>query len=66
VDLGPIKQTLLLVWVMVFLSWVGYVVFSDLSSITGNVVAALGLIVGILATVLKFLSDKRKKDASED
>ena len=64
--LGPFQRTLLLVWAMAFISWVGYAVFSDLGAITGSVVGALGLIVGILATVFGFLKNKANGDVPED
>ena len=64
--LGPFQQTLLLVWAMAFITWVGYAVFSDLDAITGSVVGALGLIVGILATVFGFIRYRGAQDVSED
>ena len=51
-----------LIWSWGLITWVVYVVFSDVSLITTAVVSALGIVVGILATSIGFYQWQRSRD----
>lgn len=52
-------------WAMGLITWVVLTVFTDLPSITGHVVTATSLVIGLLATVLAFYKWQRAQDNVE-
>jgi len=50
------------IWSWCLITWVVYVVFSDVSLITTAVVSALGIVVGLLATSIGFYQWQRSRD----
>lgn len=52
-------------WAMSLITWVIWVVFDGPNEITGHVVTALSIVVGLLATVLGFYKWQRAHDKVE-
>lgn len=52
-------------WAMSLITWVILTVFTDLDKISGNVVTAMSLVVGLLATVIGFYNYQRRLDQQE-
>lgn len=55
-------RRLALVWAMIIITWVVWVVFTGPPQIAGGTAAALGTVVGILATVIGFYQWSRDRD----
>ena len=55
-------RRLLVVWAVCVLTWVIFQVFTDISRITNAVSTALGLIAGILTTVITFYQWSRNRE----
>lgn len=53
-------------WAMSLITWVILTVFTDLDKISGNVVTAMSLVVGLLATVIGFYNYQRRLDQQEN
>ncbi len=55
----------LVFWAASLISWVVLTVFSNLTEITGHVVSALSIVVGLLATTIGFYNYQRRMDKQE-
>lgn len=55
----------LVFWAAALITWVIIRVFTDLELITGHVVTALSIVVGLLATTIGFYNYQRKLDNQE-
>lgn len=56
-------RRLLVIWAIVMITIVIFWVFDDVTKITAPVASSLGLVIGILATVIGFYQWSRNKDA---
>lgn len=55
----------LVIWSAYLITWVVERVFSDISKINGDVVAALTAVIGMLSTSIAFYHWSRQKDAQK-
>ena len=51
-----------LIWSMCLITWVVYIVFTETPVIESGTATALGIVVGILATVIGFYQHTRAKE----
>lgn len=65
IDKYKVVRRLILIWAVWLITWVTFAVFDDPPDIAGSTAAALGTIVGILATVIAFYQSSRFKEDEE-
>lgn len=53
-------------WAMALITWVIVTVFTDLDALSGHVVTALSIVVGLLSTGIGFYNYQRKMDERTD
>ena len=58
-------RRLSLLWAVVLITWVVVQVFTNISQITSAVTAALGIVVGLLTTVLGLYQHHRSKEVDD-
>ena len=59
-------RRLLVFWAASLITWVIVTVFTNLDLVTGNVVTALSIVVGLLTTAIGFYNYQRKLDERRD